>query len=67
MTLIIHCSVWKATQEKTKHFHVGCNKTNVKHYEWIPVPTTQCAVTVLVPQNCTTQTEMEEINNESGF
>jgi len=31
------------------------------------VPTTQCAVTVLVSQNYTTQTGMEEINNESGF
>lgn len=32
---LIHCSVWEATQEKTKHFHIGCNKTNMKHYEWI--------------------------------
>jgi len=32
---LIHCSVWEATQEKTKHLHVGCNKTNTKHYERI--------------------------------
>jgi len=31
------------------------------------VPATQCTVTVSVSQNYTPQTEMEEINNESGF
>lgn len=30
------------------------------------MPTTQCAVTVLVSQNYTPQTDVEEINNESG-